>query len=255
MAPPAAAAAPAEVELAPDPRLAPAIPLAPAPAALAESEPVQPDVPLDDGRSAALFPLFDVRLGFRDQLIGTDSYDSFSEDDQLPGFHLAAGVRLHDLASGGALSGVASLELSGTSASLRGQPSELDVLRVGLGPELRLPLGERVFVAGTLSPQAVRVSTRVDQSQLTNMSFTQEQWTFGIDASVGAGVRLAQVRPAGLEQPVGGFLRVEAGYAWSPSMDLELSAGSGGPVRSAALPLGDLSLHGFSFGAGLGVGY
>lgn len=216
---------------------------------------MQPDNALGPEPDAALLPMLDLRLGFRDHLIKDDSYDAFSDDDQLPAFHVLAGVCLHLLEGGSAIAGVASLELSGSSASVRGLPTELDVLRVGAGPELRVPLGERVYASGRVSPQAVRVSSRLDPSSLANMSFTQEQWTFGVDASVGVDVRIAQARPAGLEQPLGMFLRVEAGYAWSPSVELDLSSGSGGPVRSAPLPLGELALHGLSFGASFGVGY
>lgn len=245
------------MQLAPDPKLAPAIPLAPAPEVLQEAGPVQPDVPLASSEpeaEAALLPMLDLRLGFRDQLIKEDSFDAFSEDDQLPAFQLATGVCLHMLEGGGAIAGVASLELAGTSASLRGLPTELDVLRVGLGPELRLPLAERLYVSGRLSPQAVRISTRLEQTQFDTLTFSDTQWTFGVDASIAADLRIAQVRPAGLAQPLGLFLRLEAGYAWSPSLDLELDAANG-PVRSAPLPLGELALHGLSFGASVGVGY
>lgn len=217
---------------------------------------MQPDVPLtsEPQPRAALLPRLELRVGFRDQLIKDESFDPFSEDDQLPAFQLAAGVRLHELESGSALAGVASLELGGTSASLRGLPTALDVLRIGLGPELRLPVAERLYVSGRVSPQAVRVSTRLEQAQFAGLSFSDTQWTLGVDASIAADLRIAQVHPAGLPQPLGLFLRIEAGYAWSPSLELEL-APENGPVRSAPLPLGELALHGLSFGASLGVGY
>lgn len=242
--------------LAPDPKLAP-ISLAPAPASLTEPDAMTADVPLDGARPApvaALLPLLDLRLGFRNQLIYEDSYDLFSENDALPVFQLTTGVSFHDLAGGGAIAGVASVEVGGSSASLRGLPTELDVVRLGLGPELRLPVAERLQLSGRLSPQAVLVSTQLNQSQLGGMRYGDEQWTFGVDASVGAALRIAQLTPAGLDRALGLFLRVEAGYAWSPALDLELAA-SNGPVRSAPLPLDELALHGLSFGAALGIGY
>jgi hypothetical protein len=248
----------ADIELAPDPQLAPAIPLAPAPAtfdASADAYPALPDIPLGTSNEAALTPLLDLRLGFHDQLIGSDGFDTFSADDQLPAFHVAAGVSLLELVGGGAVAGVASVELGGTSASLRGLPTELDVMRIGLGPELRWPLAERVYVSGRLSPQAVQVSSELDQSQGNNIRFSQAQWAFGIDASIGAAVRLAQLQPRGLARPLGVFLHLEAGYVWTSSMDLELTASSNGPVRSSPLQLGELSLHGLSLGGSVGIGY
>lgn len=248
---------PADIELAPDPKLAPAIPLAPAPAfdASADAYPALPDIPLRTSNDAALTPLLDLRLGFRDQLIGSDGFDAFSEDDQLPAFHVAAGVSLLELVGGGAVAGIASLELGGTSASLRGLPTELSVTRIGLGPELRWPLAERLYVSGRLSPQGVRVSSELDQSQGNNLRFTDAQWAFGIDASMGVAVRIAQLQPRGLERPLGVFLHLEAGYLWTSSVDLDLAAGANGPVRSAPLQLGELSLHGLSLGGSVGIGY
>ncbi|MEY2932874.1 MAG: hypothetical protein RL033_3623 [Pseudomonadota bacterium] len=248
----------ADIELAPDPKLAPAIPLAPAPATFdgsADAYPALPDIPLGASNDAALTPLLDLQLGFRDQLISNDGFDTFSTNDQLPAFHVAAGVSLLELVGGGAVAGVASLELGGTSASLRGLPTELSMTRIGLGPELRWPLAERLYLSGRLSPQAVHVSSELDQSQANNISFSQAQWAFGIDASIGAAVRIAQLQPRGLARPLGVFLRLEAGYVWTPSMDLELAAGSNGPVRSAPLQLGELSLSGLSLGGSVGIGY
>ena len=48
---------------------------------------------------------------------------------------------------------------------------------------------------------------------------------------------------------------VEAGYLWSPALDLKLPPTGNAPVRTAPVTLNELALSGLSFGAAFGVGY
>jgi hypothetical protein len=249
---PAAAASP-EPEPAPAPtHRAPALApepqfeLAPAPAPL-------PDVPVATEHAAPVTPAIELWLGFHDQIIASESLDTFSEDDQVPAFHVGAGLGLSDFDSG-QLALVASGDFGGTSASVRGQPSELTMIRIGLGPELRFPLLERAYVYGRVSPQALHVSTELTESN-SGLRLSREQWTFALDAAIGASLRVAALQPKGAPHPLGLFVRLEAGYFWSPSLDLTLSPEGGAPVRTTALDLGELALRGMTFGAGVGVGY
>jgi hypothetical protein len=156
--------------------------------------------------------------------------------------------------STGQLAIAANADFGGSSASLRGQPSDLGLMRFGAGPELRLPFLDRLYVFGRLAPQALHVSTELNDTG-SGLKFADEQWTFALDAALGASFRFAAADPGGLRHPIGFFVRVEAGYLWSPALDLKLPASGNAPVRTAPLALNELALSGLSIGAALGVGY
>jgi hypothetical protein len=156
--------------------------------------------------------------------------------------------------SAGQVAIAANADFGGSSASLRGQPTDLGVMRFGAGPELRFPFLERLYVFGRLAPQALHVSTELEDTG-SAMKFADRQWTFALDAALGACFRFAAADPGGMPHPIGFFVRVEAGYLWSPALDLRLPPSGAAPVRTAPLALNELALSGVSFGAALGVGY
>jgi len=213
-----------------------------------------PDIAIPTDHTAPVTPALELWLGFHDQLVGSKGLDAFSEDDQVPTFHVGAGVGLSDFDTG-QLALVGGADLGGSDASLRGQTTELGVMRFGLGPELRFRLLERGYVFGRLSPQALRVSSELVDSS-SGVRLGQEQWAFALDAAIGASLRVAALQPSTSAHPLGVFVRLEAGYLWSPTLDLKLSPVSGdAPVRTTPLELGELALRGVTFGAGIGVGY
>jgi hypothetical protein len=171
----------------------------------------------------------------------------------VPAFELSAGVGVYDFSSG-QLAIAANADFGGSSASLRGQPTDLGVMRFGAGPELRFPLLDRLYVFGRLAPQALQVSTELNDTSGA-MKFADEQWTFALDAALGASFRFAAADPGGLPHPIAFFVRAEAGYLWSPAIDLKLPPTGDAPVRTAPLDLNELALSGLSFGAAIGVGY
>jgi hypothetical protein len=213
-----------------------------------------PDVPIATDHSPPVTPGIEVWAGFHDQIIATPGLDAFSEDDQVPMFHIGAAVGLNDF-EGGQLALVGSADFGGTSSSVRGQATELGMMRFGLGPELRFPLLERAYVYGRLSPQGMHVATELTESS-SGIQFRKEQWAFALDAAIGASLRIAALQTSAATRPLGVFVRLEAGYLWSPTLDLTLSPrGSEAPVRATPLDLGELALRGVTFGAGLGIGY
>ncbi len=203
---------------------------------------------------AATLPRVDVWVGVRDELIKSRSYDPYSTDDQLPMFQARAGVGLGALGAAG-LAGVASVALGDSSASDRGAATDLHVLRLGLGPELRVPVLDRLYVLGRVQPEAVHVSTEL-HDDIGSALLKDSSWSFGLDAALGAALRLVDI-PTGENTPgLGVFVRVEAGYSWTASQHVRLAAsGSDAPLRSAPLGLGELALSGASFGGAIGIGY
>ncbi|HVZ36488.1 MAG TPA: hypothetical protein VG963_28860, partial [Polyangiaceae bacterium] len=127
---------------------------------------------------AATLPRVDAWIGVRDLLIKSRSYDPYSTDDQLPMFQARAGVGLGKLGAAG-LAAVASVALGDSSASDRGAATDLHVLRLGLGPELRIPLLERLYVLGRVQPEAAHVSTEL-HDETGDALLKNSGWSFGL---------------------------------------------------------------------------
>jgi hypothetical protein len=127
------------------------------------------------------------------------------------------------------------------------------VLRLALGPELRGSILQRLFWHGRISPTVTRLSAELEDSSSATASDTS--WVWGAEAALGLDLRFAET-PTALPAALGFFLRVEGGYAWSPSSELSLEpTGSGAPVRTQALELENLALAGPVFRASLGLGF
>ena len=202
----------------------------------------------------ATTPSFDFSIGFGTQLVSHDGLDAFSDDNGVPEFQLGLSAALNELGAA-QLTAVARAGFGGTSGTLRNQPTDLGTTKLGLGAELRAPAFERLYLFARLMPEAVHVSTELRETS-SGVTLGQSQWTFGLDGALGAVLRIAELRPRGLERGLGLFLRLEAGYAWTPEMDVELTpTGGNAPVRTEPLRLGELALSGFSFGGALGLGY
>jgi hypothetical protein len=249
--PPTAASAPA---LAPD---APAAVAAGAPPAAAVTPKLAPSLdapaPAKPLVLAAMLPSLDVWLGFRDSLVAGAGLDPFAEDNQVPAFR--AGVGWSFGGSGTTdVAAVVTFEGGGTSALDRGEKAELGVQRIGLGPELRISALDRLYLLARVAPQAVHVSTELTESS-SGARLAANQWAFGVDGTLGAVLRFADLRPEGLDTALGLFLRLEAGYAWTAKLEQQLRAGGGAPVRTAPLSLAELSLAGASFAGAVGLAY
>lgn len=199
-------------------------------------------------------PTIDVWLGMSSTIVTSPGLDPFSENDVVPHFSTGLGWSLG--AVGGAkLAAVAVLDLGGSEARNRGERSDLGVVRLGLGPELRLPLLSGLYAYGRINPTAVSVSTELHEAS-SGAQLTAQKWTVGVDSVLGVALRFADARPQGLAHPIGFFLRFEAGYSWTPELDVRLSSeGSGGPVRTAPLELDELALGGLALRGAFGLGY
>jgi hypothetical protein len=202
----------------------------------------------------ATTPAFDFSIGLGSQLVSHSGLDAFSDDNSVPEFQLGLSAALNELGPA-QLTAVARAGFGGTSGTNRNQPTDLGTTKLGLGAELRAPAFERLYLFARLMPEAVYVSTELHETS-SEVTLAQDQWTFGLDTALGAVLRIADLRPRGLERGLGLFLRFEAGYAWTPAMDIELTpSGGNAPVRTQPVQLGELALSGFSFGGAIGLGY
>jgi len=242
----------------PAPALAP-YPGNPAPARVAQPKPlparvVEP-VPADapPPPAAAAIPSVAAWLGINTLWIPSDGFDPFSENDALTLFDLGAALSLGgdetlDVAA------VVTWGAAGSDAAYRTEEAELDVMRFSAGPELRGAIVDRVYWHGRLSPTATRLAAELDEAS-SRVSFEDTRWAFGVDAALGLDVRFVEAHTA-LPQALGFFLRVEAGYAWTQSLELELEpSGADAPVRSEPITLPELALGGPILRASFGAGF
>jgi hypothetical protein len=201
---------------------------------------------------AAPIPSISAWLGVGNVWIPSDGFDAFSNDDALTGFDAGAALSLAN-AAGLDVAAVAGVGIAGSDASYRGEETSLALTRFALGPELRGSLFDRVYWHGRLSPTLTRLSVEMDESS-SGATLADTRWIWGAEAALGLELRFAEGSTS-LPRALGFFVRVEAGYAWSPTSELTLEAGSGAPVRTAPLELGELSLAGPLLRANAGIGF
>jgi len=215
-------------------------------------EPTSDVEPPGEPVEAAPIPAVAAWLGVNTLWVPSEGFDPFSEDDALSLFDLGAAL---SLGSAGAvdIAAVVSWGAASSQADYRAQPAELDVMRLSAGPELRGSLSDRFYWHGRLSPTATRLAASLDEAS-SGATFSDDRWAFGLDAALGVDLRFAETA-APLPAALGFFVRVEAGYAWTQSAELELEAHGDAPVRTETLALPDLALGGPSLRASLGAGF
>lgn len=195
-----------------------------------------------------------VSLGARSMLIRNSGFDAFSRHDALTAFTLGVGRSLfaQDSVS---LAVMAFWDVGGVESDLRGEPSELFVHRLSIGPELRWhPLADG-FAFLRVSPALLNTVASLRESVTGSTYYARSDdmdlgifssWDFGVDLA--AGVAYELFGTAGRRSgPVRFWLSGEGGYSWATSTALGLSPeadDSGAPERVAALDLGELAIRG-----------
>lgn len=219
---------------------------APAPVVSPLADAARPPAP------AATVPRVAAWLGAGSVWLPSEGLDPFAEDDALVMFSAGAAFGLAGDERLG-VAAVAGFDATGSEASARGAPSSLGLMRLALGPELRGAIAPRLFWHGRLSPTLTRLSAELEDPNGVSLAATR--WVWGAEATAGLDLRFAEVQTT-LPAALGFFVRLEGGYAWSPSTTLTLGAdGNGAPVRTQGLELGELALAGPIFRASVGVGF
>ena len=123
------------------------------------------------------------------------------------------------------------------------------------GAEYRVhAVGERLF-ANRIRTEAVDYRYGGFSLEPADLPDVVAERCRALTAALGLELRFADV-PSSLPHALGCFARLDAGYAWTPGAKLSLEAeGSGAPVRTQPLELGELALGGPFFRASIGVGY
>ena len=191
-------------------------------------------------------------LGVGNLWIPSDGLDPFTEDDALTTFSAGAAV---SLAEAGAIdiAAVAGVDITGSDADYRGEPTSLGLLRLALGPELRGSWLDRLYWHGRLAPTLTRLSLELEESS-SAATLADSPWLWGAEAAVGLELRFAEAA-TDLPHALGFFARAEGGYGWTPSAALALRGGGSAPVRTQPLELGEIALSGPFFRAAVGIGF
>jgi hypothetical protein len=193
-------------------------------------------------------------VGARTMLIRDAGFDTFSDNDTLTAFTLGAGRSFY--ARGHlSLAVMAFWDAGSTNSDVRGEPTELFVHRLSLGPELRWhPLSDG-YVLLRVSPAALQTSASLKESSTgANYRASSDDadlgvlssWDFGVDLAAGVAYELfgSAGRRSG---PVRFWLSGEGGYAWASATALDWlpeSDDSSTPERVAVLDQGELGVRG-----------
>jgi len=195
-----------------------------------------------------------VSLGARTMFIRDSGFDMFSEKDALTAFTLGIGRSF--FAQGNvSLAVMAFWDAGGVESDVRGEPTELFVHRLSLGPELRWhPLADG-YAFLRVSPAALRTVASLKESATGSTYIARSDdadlgvfssWDVGIDLAAGAAYEVfgSAGRHSG---PVRFWLSGEGGYSWATSTALDLlpeADDQAAPERVATLDQGELAVRG-----------
>ena len=187
-----------------------------------------------------------VRAGVRASYINDTGYDLFSNDDGAPQFEVAVGRTVATFGSrfpSLSLVGALGLEVGGTSADLRLEPTQLNTQRFEALAELRKHLIAPLYVFVRPGLGAVRMRASIDEGA-TQATLERTAWAWAVDLSAGAA---AQIYGAASGSERGRlWVGVDGGYGWTDKVHLKMdpSDNSDAPERTVSLDLGDLTLSG-----------
>jgi hypothetical protein len=189
-------------------------------------------------------------IGLRTSFVTDDDYRLFARTVDRLGKSFP--VAQLSLGAGGTVWAERSLSLlivgfwdyGGSSSELRGEETDLDVHRLSLGAELRHHYFPWLYSMARLSPAAVDIRASLNDTASTTLY--RRKWSYGFDASVGAGAQLFGPPGAETEQPRG-WAMAEVGYGWANAVDLDFRATGDAPQRMQDVSLGRLAFRGPMF--------
>lgn len=187
---------------------------------------------------------FSPSLGVRTAFIADEGYDPFATNDVFT--QVTVGFS-RTLIAIGALSLAADLhwDYGERGADARGLPTNLEVHRLALGPELRYHVLPILYGYSRISPALLHTDASL-RDDVMGETLHARDWTFGLDATIGVAVQLYGTKSGSSKKPRM-WGSVEGGYGFGATTDLVLRPGDGAknvPMRLAPVDLGELSLSG-----------
>jgi hypothetical protein len=219
----------------------PHAPAAPPPQA---DRPVQPEPPEEpEEPEGIVIPRWQLSVGVRTAFVTNAGYDPFSDNDVLVQFSVGAGRTFYSQGMF-SVAAIGFYDFSNQQSTARGQPTELEVHRLSLGPEVRAHLMPVLYAFARPSAAALRTSASL-QEATANTTLYARAWTVGFDVTAGAAFRVVS---SGRGESAARFWLVgEGGYGWSSSSDLRLATepeDETAPQRVAEVSFGTLALRG-----------
>lgn len=183
-------------------------------------------------------------VGVRASFIADEGFDPFATNDVLA--QLTLGLSRTVFVAGDLSVAVdAHWDYGGRSSEARGLPSELEVHRLSVGPELRYHVLPILYGFSRISPALLHTSAALSDD-VTDVTLYARNWTYGLDATLGVTVQLYGMASAASNKPrIWGS--VEGGYGFGAPTDLSLSPDedeSNAPLRLSSIELGELAISG-----------
>lgn len=190
---------------------------------------------------------WEAMLGVRTAYITSAGFDPYADNNALTQFTIGGGRTLiaRDRFS---LALIGYWDYGARQSSARGDPTELQVHRFAVGPEIRYHFLPELYAFARTAP-ALLYTTAQLQDSTSEVTLYSRSWVAGFDATGGAAYQLwGPARPNSHDPRF--WLVAEGGYGWASATDINLSPDSGdaaAPQRVAALGLPTLVLRGAMF--------
>jgi hypothetical protein len=146
------------------------------------------------------------------------------------------------------LLGVGMWDYGGSSSELRGEKTDIDIHRLLIGAEVRRHFFPWLYAMGRVGPVAVNARASLEETA-SNTALYSRKWSFGLDASVGAGAQVFG-RPDAMSRVPRGWAVAEVGYGYATSNDLRFSPegdDDSAPQRMDEIHLGKMAIRGPMF--------
>jgi hypothetical protein len=196
--------------------------------------------------------LWEASVGMRTAFIKDRAFDPFSSNDAFAQFSLS-GTRVIARGDRVAFAAGLVLDLGGSGATARGEPSDLFLTRLSALAEGRYQPSARLYGFVRVAPGLLHGSASLtDASSPAGSSLSTTFNAFSVDASAGAALRLGSLGDSRLCA----WLVGDGGYGWVQSERLRLAPSLGADQSKAGtLDLGSLTPSGAFFRVSLALAY
>jgi hypothetical protein len=203
----------------------------------------QEQVRADDGLMGSYQKHFYGMVGYRATRVTSDGYQPFASD---PVFHQLSIVLGRVLFTDDALSVAlgAGWEYGASDANARGAPTELNVHRLSLLPELRYHFARRLYAFGRVGAGISFMHAELADA-VTATRRVSDRVAFSVDPNVGLAFQLIG-EPAGVSAQPRVWVLLDGGYLFTTATKTVLANESGSPSRSQDHAFADLGLSGLS---------
>jgi hypothetical protein len=197
-------------------------------------------------------PTWELAAGVRTVYVKSAGFDPFSDNDAFPQLSIS-GTRTVVRSNRLSLAAGIGLDVGSSTASARGDASELNLTRLAAVIEARVQPRSRFYLFARVAPGLLHLSASLqDASSPEGSSLHASADVFSVDASAGGALRLGGIGTAN----IGAWLIADGGYAWASSREMVVAPSLGADQNKAgSVDLGNLAARGGFFRLALGLSY